>query len=48
MEDVDFEGDNEGDRVFPETMNEIDDIEYANLPMDSFLLILEFLKGVIS
>ena len=28
MEDVDFEGENEGDQVFRDTMNEIDDIEY--------------------
>ena len=34
MENVDFEGENDGDQVFRDTMDEIDDIEYANLPMD--------------
>ena len=34
MEDVDFKGESEGDRVFRQNSDEIDDIQYSDLPMD--------------
>ena len=34
MEDVDFKDESEGHRVFRETIDKIDDIQYSDLPMD--------------
>ena len=34
MEDVDFKIESEGHQVFRETLDEIDDIQYSDLPMD--------------
>ena len=34
MEDVDFKGESEEERIFRETLGRIDDIQYSDLPMD--------------
>ena len=34
MEDVDFKGESEEERIFRETLDRIDDIQYSDLPMD--------------
>ena len=34
MENVDFKGESEGDPVFRETLDEIDDMKYLDPPMD--------------